>query len=161
MRTGILMTLAIWGACNPAAKPSEGSVAAGSVAPATTVSRHLTWTRDWTTLIVKEDGSAEYDFHPSGWGSEGATPAHVQWKVPPADLQTLLETLSDQSVCKLHGSGRSPVPEEHNATLELAFPGLQCTVSMLENDWKPSVTGPLDSLAARGAQQGGADAGKP
>jgi hypothetical protein len=54
----------------------------------------------------------------------------------------------------MRGKDRKPVPEEHQAILELSFPRLECTVSMLENDWSPSVQAPLDALAARAAKEG-------
>jgi hypothetical protein len=133
--------------CRPTA---GGEATAGAVA-----SPHLTWTRDWTTLhVLGKDGSAEYDFHPHGWGSAGRAPAHLRWMVPASELQALLKTLAERSACDLHGTGRQPAPEEREATLELSFPGLHCTVTMLENDWDPRVSGPLDSLAARVAKEG-------
>jgi hypothetical protein len=93
------------------------------------------WDADWTKLTIDAGHVAHYRFHPTGWGASGRQDRSVDAKVSDADFAALERVFVAQSACGFLPSQRHPLPEEHSKTLTLALPSLQCTVTMLSNDW--------------------------
>jgi hypothetical protein len=89
----------------------------------------------WTTLTIRASGAAHYDFTPHGWGSNGVPARHEDGAFKREELTTLVDTLAAHHACSLRSSGRLPVPDEQSSDLTLDLPGMQCTVSMLDNEW--------------------------
>lgn len=142
--------LALTSAC--ARHDTRGTTANGSV---------VVWVGGggWKTLIINADGSATYDFHATGWGSEGQPRVTTHLALARSDVDALLATLRAHRACKLRASDRHPVPEEHNQDLTLDAPGLHCAVSMLTNDWSegphaPAIAKALDDVAEKVRSQG-------
>ncbi len=154
----------------PIAEASADAAHAAAIAPSATPTTSATpppstpavvWNtgNGWTTLTVERDGTATYLFHPSGWGAANRTPVTTRLSLSPTDLDALTKKLAAQDACKLHASGRLPVPEEHTQELTLGLPGLACTVSMLSNDWSRDphaqpVAQALDDLTERVRRDG-------
>ena len=108
----------------------------------------------WVTLTIAASGVATYDFHPTGFGSQGRTPETKRLELAAAEVHELEQTIAAHHPCALHASGRSPVPEEGPQSLVLAIPGASCTVEMLANDWRvgedaTAISVALDQLAER------------
>lgn len=108
----------------------------------------------WVTLTIDAAGAATYEFHPTGFGAQGRTPETKRLVLSSADLDELERTIAAHHPCKLHPSGRSPVPEEGTESLVLAIPGARCTAEMLANDWRvgddaTAISVALDQLAER------------
>lgn len=113
----------------------------------------------WMTLIIDRDGTATYDFHATGFDSQGRPRVTTRLALARSDVDALVTTLRAHRACKLRASGRSPVPEEHNQDLTLDLPGLRCSVSMLANDWSqgehaPAISQALGDVAEKVRTQG-------
>jgi hypothetical protein len=108
----------------------------------------------WVTLTVDAAGVATYNFHPTGFGAQGRTPETKHLELTAAEVHDLEQTIVTHHACKLHASGRLPVPEEGSQSLALAIDGARCTVEMLANDWRvgadaTAISVALDQLAER------------
>ena len=113
----------------------------------------------WTTLTIQRDRTATYDFHPFGPQAAERRPEKRRLVLRRSDVDALARTLAAHDACKIHPTGRDPVPDEDSQSLTLDLPGLSCTVSMLSNDWTSvaatqPVASALDELTERVHREG-------
>lgn len=82
-------------------------------------------------FVVYEDGHATYE------QSGGRRPEKkVETTVTKEELAALAKTLREHDLCGKRGSSRKAVPDEARPSVAVRLEGLDCRVTMLDNDWR-------------------------
>jgi hypothetical protein len=71
----------------------------------------------------------------AGAGSPGSQDREYRGTATPEELERLRSTLAENGVCDLRSERETGIPDEGHPTLDVAFPDLQCTVSMWDGEW--------------------------
>lgn len=83
------------------------------------------------SFVVYEDGHATYE--ESGGGRPDKK---VEATVTKEELAALAKALREHDLCGKRGSSRRAVPDEARPSVAVRMEGLDCRVTMLDNDWR-------------------------
>lgn len=95
----------------------------------------LLWTDGATSLTIDSSGLA-VGTHQEFGRTIKTTPLTVsRLTLKPAEVDALKNLLRALDVCAIRSKRSNPMPGERTRQLSLSFPGLQCVVALMANEW--------------------------
>jgi hypothetical protein len=71
----------------------------------------------------------------AGPGSPGGREQEYRGTATPAEMEGLRKTFDDNDVCDIESERETGIPDEGHPTLQVSFPGMECTISLWDGEW--------------------------
>ena len=84
---------------------------------------------------IFSDATTRYEFLPPQGRERGRKPESKRGKLAAGELEKLRKVMLDHKFCSLR-SGRNGVPDEAMPNVDVDLPGLKCSVTLWDGEWR-------------------------